>query len=80
MSLEVVGGDGSEDGDDDGADIRVREVEIDQNSEANGEAGGANEIKGKLFANDGGREATISSKTNLAMTDMSQLSANCWRA
>ncbi|KAL6275122.1 hypothetical protein ACE6H2_018723 [Prunus campanulata] len=55
MSLEAVGGDGSEDGDDGGGDVRVREVEIDENSEADGEAGGANEIKGKLFANGGGR-------------------------
>ncbi|PQQ02759.1 hypothetical protein Pyn_36103 [Prunus yedoensis var. nudiflora] len=80
MSLEAVGRDGSEDGDDDGADVRVREVEIDENSEADGEAGGANEIKGELWQTAEAGEATISSTTNLAMKDMSQLSANCWRA
>lgn len=56
-----MGGDGSEDGDGRGGDIRVGEVKVGANSDADrlpevgGKAGGSNEVEGELFADRRGR-------------------------
>ncbi|CAL9024221.1 unnamed protein product [Prunus brigantina] len=83
---EAVGGDGGEDGDSGGADVKVGEVEICENSKADGVPESAvrrverMRSKASFFQTTGVGEATIYSTTNLAMTDMSRSTVDCWRA